>query len=58
MGLIRSLESDVEDLKRQISGHEKTNQDKVAEIRASIFYIQNDQTKMQKSVELFGCCHD
>ncbi|XP_034724351.1 cilia- and flagella-associated protein 57 isoform X3 [Etheostoma cragini] len=28
LGLIRSLESDIEDLKRQISGHEKTNQDK------------------------------
>ncbi|XP_029288716.1 LOW QUALITY PROTEIN: cilia- and flagella-associated protein 57 [Cottoperca gobio] len=28
LGLIRSLESDVENLKRQISGHEKTNQDK------------------------------
>lgn len=29
LGLIRSLESDIEDLKRQISGHERTNQDKV-----------------------------
>ncbi|CAJ1051853.1 cilia- and flagella-associated protein 57 isoform X1 [Xyrichtys novacula] len=28
MGLIRSLESDIEELKRQITGHEKTNQDK------------------------------
>ncbi|XP_029007881.1 cilia- and flagella-associated protein 57 [Betta splendens] len=28
LGLVRSLESDIEDLKRQISGHEKTNQDK------------------------------
>ncbi|XP_034387977.1 cilia- and flagella-associated protein 57 [Cyclopterus lumpus] len=28
LGLIRSLESDVEDLKQQISGHESTNQDK------------------------------
>ncbi|XP_019942091.1 cilia- and flagella-associated protein 57 [Paralichthys olivaceus] len=28
LGLIRSLESDIEDLKRQIAGHEKTNQDK------------------------------
>ncbi|XP_068598729.1 cilia- and flagella-associated protein 57 [Brachionichthys hirsutus] len=28
LGLIRSLESDIEDLKRQISGHERTNQDK------------------------------
>eukprot|EP00064_Thunnus_orientalis_P003706 superscaffoldBa00000314_g3717 len=28
LGLIRSLESDIGDLKRQISGHEKTNQDK------------------------------
>ncbi|XP_053172243.1 cilia- and flagella-associated protein 57 [Scomber japonicus] len=28
LGLIRSLESDIEALKRQISGHEKTNQDK------------------------------
>ncbi|KAM4587838.1 cilia- and flagella-associated protein 57 isoform 2-T2 [Odontesthes bonariensis] len=28
LGLIRSLESDIEDLKRQISGHEKTSQDK------------------------------
>ncbi|XP_060897415.1 cilia- and flagella-associated protein 57 [Labrus mixtus] len=27
-GLIRSLESDIEELKRQICGHEKTNQDK------------------------------
>uniref|UniRef100_A0A3P8WMD1 Cilia and flagella associated protein 57 n=1 Tax=Cynoglossus semilaevis TaxID=244447 RepID=A0A3P8WMD1_CYNSE len=27
--LIRSLESDIDDLKRQIAGHEKTNQDKV-----------------------------
>lgn len=32
LGLIRSLENDIEDLKRQISGHEKTNQDKVVEI--------------------------
>lgn len=29
LGLIRSLESDIEDLKRKISGLEKTNQDKV-----------------------------
>lgn len=36
LGLIRSLESDIEDLKRQISGHEKTSQDKVTEIRAFI----------------------
>uniref|UniRef100_A0A3Q3J5F7 Cilia and flagella associated protein 57 n=1 Tax=Monopterus albus TaxID=43700 RepID=A0A3Q3J5F7_MONAL len=28
LGLIRSLESDIEDLKRQIAGHEKTSQDK------------------------------
>ncbi|KAF7643851.1 hypothetical protein LDENG_00232050 [Lucifuga dentata] len=28
LGLIRSLENDIEDLKRQISGHEKTSQDK------------------------------
>ncbi|XP_074529308.1 cilia- and flagella-associated protein 57 [Halichoeres trimaculatus] len=28
MGLVRSLESDIEELKRQIAGHEKTNQDK------------------------------
>uniref|UniRef100_A0A3Q3NES5 Cilia and flagella associated protein 57 n=1 Tax=Mastacembelus armatus TaxID=205130 RepID=A0A3Q3NES5_9TELE len=28
LGLIRSLEGDIEDLKRQIVGHEKTNQDK------------------------------
>uniref|UniRef100_A0A665U2J0 Cilia and flagella associated protein 57 n=1 Tax=Echeneis naucrates TaxID=173247 RepID=A0A665U2J0_ECHNA len=28
LGLIHSLESDIEDLKRQITGHEKTNQDK------------------------------
>lgn len=31
LGLIRSLESDIEDLKRQISGLEKTNQDKVTQ---------------------------
>uniref|UniRef100_A0A3Q4HXN8 Cilia and flagella associated protein 57 n=1 Tax=Neolamprologus brichardi TaxID=32507 RepID=A0A3Q4HXN8_NEOBR len=36
LGLIRSLESDIEDLKRQISGHEKTSQDKVTEIRVVI----------------------
>lgn len=30
LGLVRSLSGDVEDLKRQISGHEKTNQDKVS----------------------------
>lgn len=34
LGLVRSLNSDIEDLKRQISGHEKTNQDKVAAITA------------------------
>eukprot|EP00066_Takifugu_rubripes_P026110 XP_011615376.1 PREDICTED: LOW QUALITY PROTEIN: cilia- and flagella-associated protein 57 [Takifugu rubripes] len=28
LGLVRSLKSDIEDLRRQISGHEKTNQDK------------------------------
>ncbi|XP_028262443.1 cilia- and flagella-associated protein 57 [Parambassis ranga] len=28
LGLIRSLESDIEDLKRQIAGHEKTGQEK------------------------------
>lgn len=31
LGLVRSLNSDIQDLKRQISGHEKTSQDKVAE---------------------------
>lgn len=36
LGLIRSLESDIDDLKRQIAGHERTNQDKVAE--STIFY--------------------
>lgn len=36
LGLICSLESDIEDLKRQISGHEKTSQDKVTKIRAVI----------------------
>lgn len=30
LGLVRSLKSDAEDLRRQISGHKKTNQDKVA----------------------------
>lgn len=34
LGLVRSLNSDIEDLKRQIAGHEKTNQDKVAAITA------------------------
>lgn len=34
LGLVRSLSSDIEDLKRQISGHEKTNQDKVAAMAA------------------------
>lgn len=29
LGLIRSLECDIEDLKRQISGHEQTSNDKV-----------------------------
>lgn len=29
LGLVRSLTSDIQDLKRQICGHEKTNQDKV-----------------------------
>lgn len=42
LGLIRSLESDIEDLKRQISGHEKTNQDKVA----AFFNIQIDWIKI------------
>lgn len=37
LGLVRSLKSDIEDLKRQISGHEKTNQDKVVEIRATSY---------------------
>lgn len=31
LGLIRSLEGDIEDLKRQISGLEKTNHDKVTQ---------------------------
>ncbi|XP_075952842.1 cilia- and flagella-associated protein 57 [Anarhichas minor] len=35
LGLARSLESDIEDLKRQISGHEKTNQDKDQTISSS-----------------------
>lgn len=35
LGLIRSLESDIEDLKRQISGLEKTNQDKVTQTTSS-----------------------
>ncbi|XP_068567972.1 cilia- and flagella-associated protein 57 isoform X2 [Cebidichthys violaceus] len=35
LGLVRSLESDIEDLKRQISGHEKTNQDKDQTISSS-----------------------
>lgn len=35
LGLIRSLESDIEDLKRQISGLEKTNQDKVTQATSS-----------------------
>lgn len=34
LGLVRSLNSDIEDLKRQISGHEKTNQDKVVAVAA------------------------
>lgn len=34
LGLVRSLNSDIQDLKRQISGHEKTNQDKVGMITA------------------------
>ncbi|XP_034550436.1 cilia- and flagella-associated protein 57 isoform X2 [Notolabrus celidotus] len=33
VGLIRSLESDIEELKRQIAGHEKTNQDKLNELK-------------------------
>lgn len=33
LGLIRSLQSDIEDLKRQSAGHEKTCQDKVAVTR-------------------------
>lgn len=35
LGLVRSLNTDMEDLRRQISGHEKTNQDKVQEAGAS-----------------------
>lgn len=35
LGLVRSLNTDMEDLRRQISGHEKTNQDKVQEATAS-----------------------
>lgn len=42
LGLIRSLESDIEDLKRQISGLEKTNQDKVTEISCSASCVEND----------------
>lgn len=42
LGLIRSLESDIEDLKRQISGLEKTNQDKVTEISSSASCVEND----------------
>lgn len=40
LGLVRSLKSDAEDLRRQISGHKKTNQDKVA--TASAFQRQFD----------------
>lgn len=42
LGLIRSLESDIEDLKRQISGLEKTNQDKVTEISSPASCVEND----------------
>lgn len=42
LGLIRSLESDIEDLKRQISGLEKTNQDKVTEISSLASCVEND----------------
>lgn len=42
LGLIRSLESDIEDLKRQISGLEKTNQDKVTEITSSASCVENN----------------
>ncbi|XP_026024825.1 cilia- and flagella-associated protein 57 isoform X3 [Astatotilapia calliptera] len=42
LGLIRSLESDIEDLKRQISGHEKTSQDKLNELKQKTEPLQHD----------------
>ncbi len=36
-----------------MSGHEKTNQDKVAEIRASTFSIKIDLIKIQQSLDFF-----
>uniref|UniRef100_A0A3P8R8K1 EML-like second beta-propeller domain-containing protein n=1 Tax=Astatotilapia calliptera TaxID=8154 RepID=A0A3P8R8K1_ASTCA len=47
LGLIRSLESDIEDLKRQISGHEKTSQDKVTKIRAVISFLHFELKQCQ-----------
>lgn len=45
LGLIRSLESDIEDLKRQISGLEKTNQDKVTQI--TLAALQSDSVHLE-----------
>lgn len=45
LGLIRSLESDLEDLKRQIAGHERTNQDKV---RSELHYFSLHTNSIQR----------
>lgn len=42
LGLIRSLKSDTEDLRRQISGHKKTNQDKVTTLQLHRIWLYYD----------------
>uniref|UniRef100_A0A673AT46 Cilia and flagella associated protein 57 n=1 Tax=Sphaeramia orbicularis TaxID=375764 RepID=A0A673AT46_9TELE len=50
LGLIRSMESDIEDLKRKISGLERTNQDKVNEMRVSDLKKKNMELEKLKFV--------
>ncbi|XP_071351144.1 cilia- and flagella-associated protein 57 isoform X2 [Trachinotus anak] len=50
LGLIRSLESDIEDLKRQIAGHEKTNQDKLNELKKQTEPQQDDISKKKEMI--------
>uniref|UniRef100_A0A3P8WGP1 Cilia and flagella associated protein 57 n=1 Tax=Cynoglossus semilaevis TaxID=244447 RepID=A0A3P8WGP1_CYNSE len=57
--LIRSLESDIDDLKRQIAGHEKTNQDKTIaslkkknqELEKLKFVLDFHCTELKKQIE-------
>ncbi|CAG5984446.1 unnamed protein product [Menidia menidia] len=51
LGLIRSLEGDIEDLKRQICGHEKTSRDK----DKSISGLKKKNQELEKLKFVIGC---